>query len=83
MGWSLVNLSIFLPENKMKKRRVYWRRKGKKIIAEGIRNNKTVYLFQLPDFEKVLESSLFSSEKREKIKEIIARLDYKKKSDKE
>lgn len=62
----------------MKQRKIYWRRKGKVIIAEGQQNKTTVYLFQLPAIEKVLNSSLFSLEKQAKIKEKITRLDYKK-----
>lgn len=56
---------------------MYWRRKEGKIIAEGKIGNKTLYLFQLPSIEKVLNASFFSTEKREKIKEKIKRLDFK------
>lgn len=68
----------------MKKRKlIYYRRKGKQIIAEGqtvhYGKKKTVYLFTLPSIEKLLKSSLFTPEKRAKILNIIARL--KKPSD--
>ncbi len=39
----------------MKKRSIYWRRKNKKIIAEGIRKGKSEYLFTLPNPEKFIE----------------------------
>lgn len=66
-----------------KKKTIYYRRKGKQIIAEGqtvyYGKRKTVYLFTLPSIEKLLNSSLFTSEKAQQIKEKIARL--KKSSD--
>lgn len=61
----------------MREKRIYWRRKGKKIIAEGIRKNKTIYLFTLPNPEIVLNSSLFPLKKQYEIREKIARLDIK------
>lgn len=61
----------------MKKRKTYWSRKNKKIIAEGIRNGKTIYLFTLPEVEVVAKSLLFKVEKQAKILEKINRLDYK------
>ncbi len=65
----------------MNKRIMYWRRKGKKIIAEGRMDSKgkkkTVYLFTLPDIEILLEKSLFPSEKTAKIMEKIRRLKVK------
>jgi len=61
----------------VKSRRIYYRRKGDKIIAEGTQNNKTVYLFQIPSPEKLLIPSLFPEEKIAKIKEKISRLDIK------
>ncbi len=61
----------------MKERKIYWRRKSKKIIAEGKRNKKTIFLFTLPTPEKVSKSSLFTKEKQVKIAEKISRLDYK------
>ena len=60
----------------MKERKVYWRRKGKTFIAEGQRNKKTIYLFTLPSVEEVLNSSLFTKEKQDRINEKIFRLDY-------
>lgn len=60
----------------MKARKIYWSRKAGKIIAEGKRNNKTIYLFQLPDIETVAKSLLFTKEKQDKIMEKISRLDY-------
>jgi hypothetical protein len=60
------------------KRTIYYRRKGKKIIAEGqtvyYGKKKTVYLFTVPPIEKVLKSSLFSPEKTQEILEKITRL---------
>ncbi len=62
----------------MNKRLMYWRRKGKQIIAEGqtvlYGKKKTVYLFTLPDVEKVAKSSLFPPEKVKQIQEKITRL---------
>ena len=61
----------------MKQRKIYYRRKDGKIVAEGKMNNKTIFLFTLPEPEEVLKSSFFSQEKRAKIMEKISRLDYK------
>ena len=61
----------------MKERAIYYRRKEGKIIAEGKENGKTIYLFTIPSWRKLLESSLFDIEKRKKILEKIYRLDYK------
>lgn len=61
----------------MIKRKTYWSRKNNKIIAEGKRNNKTIFLFTLPEVEKVVKSSLFTQEKQDKILEKISRLDYR------
>jgi len=61
----------------MKQRKIYWRRKSNKIIAEGQQNKKTIYLFQLPAPEIVVKSSLFTEEKKAKIMQKISRLDYK------
>ena len=62
----------------MKKRIMYYRRKGKQIIAEGQAEHygkkKTVYLFSLPPIEKLLKSSIFTAEKTQQILEKIARL---------
>lgn len=63
----------------MKERNCYYRRKGKKFIAEGQRNKKTIYLFTIPPIEKLLNSSLFTKEKRAEIEQKILRLDYKPK----
>jgi hypothetical protein len=48
----------------MKQRKVYYSRKAGRIVAEGKRNNKTIYLFVIPSIPKLLESSLFSEEKK-------------------
>ncbi len=61
----------------MNPRKIYWRRKEGKIIAEGKIKNKTIYLFQLPAPEQVAKSSLFTKEKQAKILKKISRLDYK------
>lgn len=61
----------------MIERKTYYRRKEGKIIAEGKRNNKTIFLFTLPPVEKVAKSSLFTEEKIAKIMEKINRLDYR------
>jgi len=66
----------------MKTRKIYWRRKEGKIIAEGKRNNKTIFLFTLPEPEIVAKSSLFEYEKQAKILEKISRLDYKEDNNK-
>jgi len=63
----------------MKQRKIYWRRKGKTIIAEGKRKNKTIFLFTLPDIEKVAKSSIFDEEKKTKILKKIQTIDYKDK----
>jgi len=65
----------------MRNRKTYWRRKDGKFIAEGKKNKKTIYLFQLPDVETVAKSSLFTQEKQAKIMEKISRLDYKNNPD--
>ena len=51
----------------MKQRKAYYSRKAGRIVAEGKRNNKTIYLFSIPSISKLLESSLFTEEKRAKI----------------
>ncbi len=61
-----------------KKKIIYYRRKGKQIIAEGQTEHygkkKTVYLFSLPSIEKLLKSSIFTPEKTQQILEKITRL---------
>jgi len=71
----------------MKDRKLYWRRKENRIILEGKRNNKTIYLWTIPTpqkfFNEILsKSSYLSKEKLEKISEKINRLDYKVERDK-
>lgn len=81
----------------MKSRRVYWRRKNKKIIAEGMSKGKTIYLFTLPEPEEFIRriesvnlltpkdiknKSFFAKEKIEKIKQKIFRLDIKQNKNK-
>ena len=66
----------------MKDRKLYWRRKENRIILEGKRNNKTIYLWTIPQpqrfFNEILsKSSYLSKEKLDKINEKINRLDYK------
>lgn len=61
----------------MKPRAIYYRRKEGKIICEGKEKGKTVFLFTIPDYEKLLNSSLFTEEKKAKILKKILRLDYK------
>jgi|GEM_PF-2057869 len=66
----------------MKDRKLYWRRKENRIILEGKRNNKTIYIWTLPEpqrfFNEILsKSSYLSKEKLDKISEKINRLDYK------
>lgn len=51
----------------MKQRKAYYSRKAGKIVAEGKRNNKTIYLFSIPSIPKLIESSLFTEEKKVKI----------------
>ncbi len=57
---------------------MYYRKKNRKIIAEGKTTfqgkQKTIYLFTLPPIEILLKKSLFSSEKTEQINEKIKRL---------
>ena len=59
----------------MKQRKAYYSRKAGKIVAEGKRNNKTIYLFSIPSIPKLLESSLFSEEKRTKMQQKYQSLD--------
>lgn len=81
----------------MKPRRIYWRRKNKKILAEGIQKGKTIYLFTLPDPEEFMRRlkamnyvtpscikipSIMSEEKIEKIMQKIIRLDIKQNKNK-
>ncbi len=63
----------------MIKRNIWFRRKGKFFIAEGMRNGKTIYLFQLPSPEELIKQSFFTREKRAKIMLKINSLDYKTK----
>jgi len=71
----------------MKDRKLYWRRKENRIILEGKRDNRTIYLWTIPTpqkfFNEILsKSSYLSKEKLEKIGEKINRLDYKVERDK-
>lgn len=66
----------------MKTRMTYWSRKAGRIIAEGRRKNKTIFLFVLPDVEKIAQSSLFTQEKKDKILTKIQSLDYREKQNK-
>lgn len=59
----------------MKPRRIYYSRKNKRIIIEGRQNNKTIYLFGLPEPLKLLKSLNLPKEKMDKIMEKINRLD--------
>lgn len=61
----------------MKEKMTYWSRKAGRIIAEGRRNNKTIFLFSLPNVEKVARSSLFTQEKQAKILAKIQSLDIR------
>ncbi len=78
----------------MKKRAIYYRRKNKKMIVEGIEKGKTIYLFTLPEPDDLIirinaftnsaltsqkTSSFFTKEKMAKIMEKLNRLDHKKK----
>ena len=60
-----------------KQRKIYWRKKLGKIVAEGKRRNKTIYLFTLPEINKVANSSIFTEEKKTKILKKIQTLDYR------
>ncbi len=59
----------------MKQRKAYYSRKAGKIVAEGKRNNKTIYLFTIPSIPNILKSSLFTEEKKTKIMEKYQSLD--------
>lgn len=76
----------------MKQRKIYYSRKNKRIVIEGKRNNKTIYLFTLPPPLKLLTrlnpstkgslsgtktSLFFTKEKYTKLMEKVSRLDYK------
>lgn len=67
----------------MKERKIYYSRKNKKIIIEGKRKGKTIYLYTLPSPDKLLKSLNFTKEKLDKILEKVSRLDYKDNGDKE
>ncbi len=58
-------------------RRIYYSRKNKRIVIEGRRKNKTIYLYTLPEPIKLLKSLNLPNEKMEKIMEKINRLDHK------
>lgn len=79
----------------MRKRKIYYRRKNKKIIIEGKRKNKVIYFLQLPKAENLLRlligmnlgdpketknQSFLSKEKIEKFKTLLESLDFKEKS---
>jgi len=79
----------------MNPRKIYWRRKEGKVIAEGKRKNKTIYLFTLPNPEELIRRledinlgnpknpkslPIFNEEKRTKILRKIQTLDYKSKN---
>ena len=59
----------------MKQRKAYYSRKAGKIVAEGKRNNKTIYLFSIPSIPNILKSSLFTEEKKAKIRANYQSLD--------
>lgn len=63
--------------DEMKERMTYWSRKAGRIIAEGRRKNKTIFLFSLPSVEKIAQSSIFTQEKRDKILAKIQSLDFR------
>ena len=88
---------MFHENPKMNKRKIYWRRKNKKVIAEGVQKGKTIYLFTLPNPDEFIRrifpltkaplhsrksSSFFTQEKVSKIMEKITRLDFTKRGDK-
>jgi len=59
----------------MKQKQIYYRRKGGKIVAEGKKKGKTIYLFTVPDVETILKSSFFTREKVDKILDKVKCLD--------
>ncbi len=61
----------------MKQRKIYYSRKNKRIVIEGKRRNKTIYLYTLPEPIKLLESLNLKEGKFQKIMEKVSRLDYK------
>jgi hypothetical protein len=67
----------------MKPRRIYYSRKNKRIIIEGKQNNKTIYLYGLPDPLKLLKSLNLPKKKMDKIFDKISRLDSYTKEEKE
>jgi len=67
----------------MKPRRIYYSRKNKRIIIEGRQNNKTIYLYGLPEPLKLLKSLNLPRKKMDKIMEKINRLDSYDKEEKE
>lgn len=67
-------------------RRIYYRKKNKKIIIEGKKNSKTIYLWTLPNPEMFIrelcrKASYFPKDKANKIMQILVRLDYKTRKD--
>ena len=66
----------------MKTRKIFYRRKGKSIVIEGIKNKKKLLITTLPrDPIKLLEGlekgSYFTREKQEKIAKKLMGLDFK------
>lgn len=66
----------------MKPRRIYYRRKAKSIVIEGVANGKPILIWTLPKPEKLLDelmekSSIFSPEKKENMSFKLQRLDIK------
>src|SRR3990167_10008383 len=63
-------------------KKIYYRRKNKKIIMEGKQDNKTILIWTLPEPEELFniiigKSSFLSAEKLSKINEKIQRLDIR------
>jgi hypothetical protein len=67
----------------MKERKLYWRRKGDRVILEGKeKKSRTIYLWTLPAPSKFIEeillkSSFLTEEKKEKMRQKISRLEYR------
>lgn len=66
----------------MKPRRIYYRRKAKSIVIEGVASGKPILIWTLPKPEKLLDelmekSSIFSPEKKENVSFKLQRLDIK------
>lgn len=70
----------------MNPRRIYYRKKEKRIIIEGKRKGKTIYLWTLPKsaeqfLREIIKASFFPKDKANKLMTLLLSLDYKTRKD--